>query len=91
MEDLPRVESLLPPGTPVSVRQKSRRREGALVSEVVGVVEEWEDRPTGSWFAHGKNGKLWLKRLKLRKVDGELSLITIDDATELAKLQAAPE
>lgn len=52
----------------------------------------WERRPTESWYAHGKTPvgaegpKLWLNRLRLRKVDGELTLIVIDDATEIAKL-----
>ncbi len=82
-------ESLFPPGTPVCVRQTVRRREQSYQAEVVGVVEAWEDLPTGSWHAHGRNDKLWLKRLKLRKADGELTLLVIDDSTEIARLQAA--
>ena len=55
----------------------------------VGVVEAWEELPTGSWYAHGAKDKLWLTRLKLRKVDGELTLLVIDDSTSIAKLEAA--
>jgi hypothetical protein len=33
-------------------------------------------------------GKLWLRRLKLRKADGEMVFLVIDDSTEIAKLAA---
>jgi hypothetical protein len=82
-------ESMFPPGTPVCVRQTVRRRDQSYQAEVVGVVEAWEDLPTGSWHAHGRNDKLWLKRLKLRKADGELTLLVIDDSTEIARLEPA--
>lgn len=84
------IESEFPPGTPVRIRQITWRRGGALEAEVVGVVEQWEALPTGSWYAHGKKDKLWLKRLMLRKVDGERALVVIDDGTHIAKLEAAP-
>ncbi len=57
--------------------------------EVAGTVVDWVVRPTGSWFAHGKHDKLWLKRLVLRKVDGEETLLIVDDSTQIAKLEAA--
>ena len=75
-----------PPGTPVRVTQTSRRRAESVATQVVGVVEEWEDLPTGSWYAHGAKDKLWLQRLKLRKADGEIALLIVDDHTSLAKL-----
>lgn len=77
-----------PLGTPVCVKQTVRRRDRSYEAEVVGTVEAWEDLPTGSWFAHGRKAKLWLKRLKLRKVDDEVTLLVIDDSTEIAKLEA---
>ena len=82
-------ESKFPSGTPVCVRATVRRRGRDTVSEVVGVVDAWEVLPTGSWFARGKNHKLWLPRLKLRKADGEMTLIVLDDATEIARLETA--
>lgn len=85
------VEEMFPAGTPVRVVQTTPRRESSYQAESVGVVEAWEDRPTGSWFAHGKNDKLWLRRLKLRKADGEITLLVIDDATSIAKLEPASE
>lgn len=87
-------ESLFPPGTPVRVVQSTvhrDRRGGVRTREavVVGVVESWERCPTGSWYAHGKNDKLWLDRLLLRKIDGEIALLVIDDGTRIAKLESA--
>ena len=76
-----------PPRTTVSVRQIMVRRGTSIHAEVVGVVEAWEDLPTGSWYAHGKYDKLWLQRLKLRKADGELTLLVMDDSTEIAEVK----
>ncbi len=96
-------QSLFPPGTPVCVRQVVVRRGEPLVAETVGVVEAWSEEPTGSWHAHGKEPqsgpavaewrgrKLWLDRLRLRKVDGEVALLVIDDATQIARLEAVPD
>jgi len=81
------MESQFPPGTPVCVRQTIERRTQDIETEVIGVVEAWTDEPTGAWYAHGKQHKLWLKRLKLRKSDGELVLLVLDDRTSIAKLE----
>lgn len=83
------IEAKFPPGTPVCVRQKIDRRGSPMEVEVAGTVVDWVVRPTGSWFAHGKHDKLWLKRLVLRKVDGEETLLIVDDSTQIAKLEAA--
>ena len=83
-------ESLFPPGTPVCVRQSVPYGRETMEVEVVGVVQSWDERPTGAWYAHGKDAKLWLKRLTLRKADGEISTLVIDDGTTIAKLEAAP-
>lgn len=82
------LEKQFPPGTPVCVLQSIDEREAPITIEVVGVVEAWQNRPTGSWFAHGKNDKLWLKRLTLRKPDGEQVSLVIDGSTAIAKLEA---
>ena len=93
---------MFPPGTPVCVKQVVKRRDDSYEVEVVGVVESWVDAPTGCWHAFGRprppgsapsaakaaDGKLWLRRLKLRKSDGEVVFLVIDDSTEIAKLKA---
>ena len=40
-----------PPGTSVCVRQTIQRRDGPVEAQVTGVVEAWEEQPTGSWYA----------------------------------------
>ena len=81
------IESKFPPGTPVCVRQIVEHRIQDIETEVFGVVEAWTDEPTGAWHAHGKQHKLWLKRLRLRKTDGELVVLVVDDGTSIAKLE----
>ncbi len=83
-------DSQFPPGTPVCVTQSVQMGKQSIEAEVVGVVEAWDELPTGSWYAHGKNGRLWLKRLRLQKADGELVLLVVDDSTVVARLQAKP-
>ena len=82
-------ESAFPPGTPVHVSETTIRRDESIETRVIGVVVAWEDMPTGSWFARGKDDRLWLKRLRLRKADGEVSLLVVDDRTLITKLVAA--
>ncbi|MBI1825633.1 MAG: hypothetical protein HY287_14165 [Planctomycetes bacterium] len=76
-------------GTPVRVTQITKRRGLPISAHVVGVVEDWEELPTGSWYVYGRNDKLWLKRLRLRKVDGEETLLVVDDSTSIARLEPA--
>ncbi len=83
------TEITFPPGTPVRVTQTLDRRGQDWTSEVVGVVEAWEHAPTGSWLAKGKQGKLWLKRLVLRKADGEITSLVVDRGTSIARIEAA--
>jgi len=85
-----RIESNFPVGTPVRIVRTVLQRDESYESEAVGLVEGWMDEPTGSWYAHGKNDRYWLQRLKLRKADGELTVLVIDDATRIAKIETAP-
>lgn len=87
-------QSQFPVGTPVCVKQQVDRRDAPYQIEVIGVVESWEECSTGSWFAHPGNrpagspdDKLQLKRLRLKKADGEQVLLVIDDSTEIARLE----
>lgn len=79
----------LRPGQKIRVRQTVDRREGDWHSEVVGTVVEVATRPTGSWFAHGHDNKVWLERIVLRKPNGELSMLTIDQWTRIEPLDGA--
>lgn len=67
----------------IRVWQEIDRREGSWTNEVVGTVVDIKPEKTGSWHAHGKDDKLWLNRIRLRKPDGELTTLVIDQHTHV--------
>ena len=88
MDDALRTQ--LRPGAKVKVTQQIAARDYALTSDVVGTVLSFEQKQTGSWYAHSKNDKLWLDRLLLQKDDGELTTLNLDDYSHVELLAAAP-
>ena len=81
----------LPKGTRVRVVQRIHQTDPSWQVATTGVIEAWEEEQTGAWYAHGRNGKLWLQRLRLRKSDGEVSVLTIDDQTRIHPIEVAKE
>jgi hypothetical protein len=77
------IRSSLRPGVRVKITQQIAARNYAWSSEVRGTVVTYQQKPTGSWYAHSKDDKLWLDRLQLRKDDGELSTLNLDDFTKV--------
>jgi hypothetical protein len=73
------IRQKLVPGAQVKVIQQIAARDYSWASEIRGTVVEFEQQETGSWFAHSKNDKLWLDRLTLRKDDGEIVTLNLDD------------
>lgn len=73
------IRKQIAPGARVKVTQQIAGRDYAWTSEVRGQVVSFEQKPTGSWFAHSKNDKLWLDRLVLRKSDGEITMLNLDE------------
>ena len=63
MDDV--IRKNLRPGVRVKVTQQIAARHYTLTSEVAGTVVDYEQKQTGSWYAHSKNEKLWLDRLKM--------------------------
>ena len=80
----------LVPGARVKITQQIPARHYAWSADVRGTVVEFEQRQTGSWFAHSKNDKLWLDRLVLRKDDGEMTTLNLDDYTRIEVEPATP-
>lgn len=74
----------LVPGQRVRVVQTVNTRDGPWQTEVEGEVVSCRPEPTGSWFAHGKNDRFWLLRLRLRRDDGELVDLTLDDRSQVS-------
>jgi hypothetical protein len=66
------------PGRRVRVTQQVPRASGAISTVVEGTVVAFGQQKTGSWFAHSKDKKLWMDRLQLRKDDGEIVLLNLD-------------
>jgi hypothetical protein len=79
------------PGAKVAITQQfaHRLQAKAWSDKVVGTVVEYMQKPTGSWFAHSKDDKLWLDRLKLQKEDGELMTLILDDYSHVEIVEPA--
>ena len=87
------IRKQIKPGASVLVTQQIPHRDRTWINEVRGTVVSFEQEQTGSWYAHSKNDKLWLDRLTLRRPDGELLTLNLDDYShvELEKVAAAPD
>jgi hypothetical protein len=72
------------------VTQQIAARDYSWSCPVTGTIVDYEQKSTGSWYAHGKNDKLWLDRLTIRKQDGELTTLNLDEFTHLEILAAQP-
>jgi len=79
-------QPMLEPNQRVRVTQEIVSREGTWTTAVEGTVVYCQARPTGSWHAHGKNDKLWLQRIRLRRDDGELIELSMDNRTQVTVL-----
>ena len=77
------VRSQLKPGAKVRVTQQIVARDYSWSTPVSGTVVGFEQKPTGSWFAHSKNDRLWLDRLVIRKDDGEISTLNLDEFSHI--------
>ncbi len=69
----------LAPGTKVKVTQQIAARSYTWTTETIGEVVEHKQKPTGSWYAHSKDDKLWLDRLVLKLPSGELTTLNLDE------------
>lgn len=65
-------------GSRVRVTQQIPFAKKPLSTTIEGVIQRFGQQKTGSWFAHGKDDKLWLDRLELRKDDGEIVYVNLD-------------
>jgi len=79
------ANSPIKPGARVRVEQSIHAGESAGRAEwttrVEGTVLSCEAEPTSSWYAHGKDDRVWLLRLRLKKDDGEITALNLDEAS----------
>lgn len=80
----------LKPGVKVKVIQQIAARNYTWTTEVRGTVLEYQQKQTGSWFAHSRDDKLWLDRLVVRKADGEISTLNLDEYSAVEVEDATP-
>jgi len=72
------------PGTRVRVTQQLPAVRRVDTTSVEGTVLRYRQSRTGSWFAHALHDRLWLDRLELRKDDGEIVVLNLDQYTVIA-------
>jgi hypothetical protein len=77
------IRKQLVPGARVKVTQQIAARNHTWTAEVRGTVVEYAQKETGSWFAHSRDDRLWLDRLVLKKQDGEITSLILDDYSHL--------
>ncbi|MEX0654395.1 MAG: hypothetical protein WD534_09390 [Phycisphaeraceae bacterium] len=87
---MPHATDDFQPGQRVEVTQQIPQREKVWTSKTQGVVVRYEQRKTGSWYAHAKDDRLWLDRLVIRKDDGELVTFNLDNYTHVDVLDETP-
>lgn len=84
----PEQQTLLyAPGSRVRVTQQIAQREGPYATTVEGRVVRQERQGSGSWFARNKKDKVWLDRLIVRKDDGEISVLNLDEYSRIEVLE----
>jgi hypothetical protein len=65
-------------GSSVRVTQALSHGEALSAFVIEGEILRMGQQKTGSWFAHARDKKLWLDRLELRKDDGEIVVVNLD-------------
>ncbi|MEL7237664.1 MAG: hypothetical protein AAGK78_02290 [Planctomycetota bacterium] len=87
----PGLRRRLRPGARVRVVQQIAARNYAWGTEHVGLVVKYEQKQTGSWYAHSRGDKLWLDRLVMKKDDGEVFTFNLDEYTNIDVVTDAPD
>jgi hypothetical protein len=81
---------LYAPGTQVRVTQQIPRRVDTYTTRVTGTVVKQDRQNSGSWYARNKSDRVWLDRLMIRKSDGEITILNLDEYTLVEILQGPP-
>ncbi len=81
---------LLVPGARVRITQQIAARNYSLGTVIEGTIISYGQQATGSWYAHSRDDKLWLDRIQLRKADGEITTLNLDDYSNVEVIESAP-
>lgn len=82
------IRQQLKPGAKVKITQQIAARDRSWASEITGTVLAFEQAKTGSWYAHAKDDRLWLDRLTIKKDNGEISVLNLDQFSRVELLGA---
>ena len=74
------------PGQRIRITQRTPRGSGTMQTTVEGTLVRAGAGKTGAWFAHGKDHKLWLDRLEVRRDDGEMVVCNLDQYSQVEVL-----
>ena len=78
------------PGTRLRVTQHVRVGERQWLTQIEGVVERESYRPVGGIEMGGKASYCLQPTVRLRRDDGEITVVAIDDDSKVETLTAAP-
>lgn len=81
--------SLYAAGARVRVVQQMPQRGQTFTATIEGTVLRQERQTSGSWFARNKQDRVWLDRLVVRKDDGEISILNLDEYSRVEVLSGA--
>lgn len=84
---MPQSAQSFEPGQFVAVTQQIPQANDTWTVRVEGEVVRYEQKKTGSWYAHSKDDRLWLDRLVIRKADGEIVSLSLDANTHIDRLE----
>lgn len=82
MVEHPAIDRLVP-GMRVRITQAVGRQRDRWSRTIEGELLSCGPEPTGSWHADGKQGRYWLTRVVLRKPDGELTRLSLDQDSRI--------
>ena len=87
---MPTLTAIHQPGTRVIVTQQMPQLDTVWSQAVEGTIVRAHRARTGSWYAHAKDDKLWLDRLELRRDDGEIVVLNLDQYSVIERVEDAP-
>ena len=76
------------PGTRIRVTQQLPQGDRVWTTAAEGTLVRYRQAKTGSWYAHGRDYKLWLDRLEIRLDDGEIVILNLDQYSVIEPVAA---
>jgi len=75
-------------GSLVRITKQLMLGDGPSSFVIEGEVLRMGQQKTGSWYAHSKDKKLWLDRVEIKKADGEIVVVNLDDQSQIEIVNA---